>query len=257
MASQIPTRTSIHHAAPQKPKPKPSFGFALAGVVGELLITIAVLLGLYVVWQLWWTSATTEPARQQHVDNFIAAHPTAETPPNATIAHRTDSPPPVDTPPVGEVYGVLHVPKWDWMQVPIAEGIDQWILDSAFAGHYPQTQQPGELGNFAMAAHRRTYGNNFRRVDILEPGDPLIVETVDAYLVYTMDSFEIVDPSQGSVLLPVPNQNGAVATERMMTMTTCHPEYGSTHRYIVYSKLQYWTDKADGKPELLQDEPER
>ena len=257
MVSQTPTRATVHHAAPQRPKPKVSPGFVILGVIGELLITAAIFLGLYVVWQLWWTSATTEPARQKYVNTFIEEHPTPVTSPGATITHRTDDPPPVTTVPVGTTYGVLHVPKWDWMQIPIAEGTAQWVLDNAFAGHYEETNQAGEVGNFALAAHRRTYGNNFRRVDILEPGDPLIVETADAYLVYTMDSYEIVDPSQSTVLLPVPNQPDAEPTERIMTMTTCHPEFGNSERYIVYSKLQYWTDKAEGKPELLQEEPER
>ena len=48
---------------------------------------------------------------------------------------------------------------------------------------------------------------------------------------------EIVEPSNGNVLLPVPDHPGATATQRLMTMTTCHPMYSSAQRLIVYSKL--------------------
>lgn len=226
------------------------------GVIGELLITAAIVIGLYVVWQLWWTTFMVQGGVNDQIEAFQNQNPTpvVQTPPE----HRTDDPPSVGDVSVPEVYGVLHVPKWNWMQIPIAEGtLQHEILDLGYAGHYVETQQAGELGNFALAGHRRTYGNNFRRVDILKPGDPIIVETKNAYLVYEMQSFEIVQPTQTSVLLPVPNHPNEVPTKRIMTMTTCNPEYGNTERYIVYSEMKYWTAKDQGKPELLWDEPTR
>ena len=171
--------------------------------------------------------------------------------------NRYDAPPIIDEPAYGETFGVLHVPKWDWMQIPITQGTTKEILDTGNAGHYVETQLPGQVGNFALAGHRRTYGNNFRRVDILTPGDQLVVETKDAYLVYEMDSFEIVLPSAVGVLLPVPNEPGVKPTQRLMTMTTCHPEFGNSERYIVYSKFAFWTTKDDGVPQILLDEPVR
>lgn len=265
MTSPFPTRSELRNAQlnsnpipPQsqaKPQKKVGFFWHLLGFVGEVLITIAIFLGLYVVWQLWWTTAQVEPLRQAQVNTFQEKNPTPAT--DIEPEHRTDQPPGVGEVSIGETYGVLHVPSWDWMQIPIAQGTEQWILDQAYAGHYVDTQQPGEIGNFAVAGHRRTYGNNFRAVDKLVPGDVLVVETADAYMVYTMDSFEIVDPSQSQVLFPVPNQPEIVPTERIMTMTTCHPEFGNSERYIVYSKMQYWTAKSEGKPGVLRDEPVR
>ena len=74
-----------------------------------------------------------------------------------------------------------------------------------------------------MAAHRRSYGSNFRRIDILQNGDQVVVETKNAWMIYTMYEKEIVLPTQSSVVLPVPNQEGVEPTERLMTMTTCNP----------------------------------
>lgn len=252
MAVEHPAGVRVQHAGTPR-RQKGGAGSTLLGIIGELLITIAFLLGMYVVWQLWWTTATVAPIRQANIENFQEDFPTPITETSPT--ERTDAPPAVGNIPENETYGVMHIPRWDWMQIPLAQGTSQYILDQAFAGHYMDTQQVGEIGNFAVAAHRATYGNGFRYVHFLEPGDPIVVETANAYVVYEMDSFEIVQPDQTSVLFPVPNDPEAIATERIMTMTTCHPEFGSTERYIVYSKFKYWTDKSEGIPEVLKDEP--
>ena len=55
------------------------------------------------------------------------------------------------------------------------------------------TTQPGGVGNFSVAGHRRTYGNNFRWIDRLTQGDKVVVEVDDRYLVYSMVSSEIID----------------------------------------------------------------
>lgn len=183
---------------------------------------------------------------------FEARHP----PVRHAGRHRTDAPPPVGDVPIGEVYGVLHVPTWQWMRMPIAQGVEQWILDKGYAGHYPQTAQAGEIGNFSLAGHRRTYGNNFRQIDRLRRGDRLIVETAKAYIVYGVESHEIVWPTDVQVVAPVPDRPGVTPTERWMTLTTCHPEYGNTQRYIVHAKFRYWTAKSDGVPDELLDEPQ-
>ncbi|MEG2578439.1 MAG: galactose-1-phosphate uridylyltransferase [Glutamicibacter sp.] len=42
---------------------------------------------------------------------------------------------------------------------PVTYGVEDHVIDNLGIGYYPTTQQPGELGNFAVAAHRqsRTY----------------------------------------------------------------------------------------------------
>ena len=44
-------------------------------VIGELLITIAVILGLFAVWQLYWTTYKVEGPRAQAVADFSSKHP--------------------------------------------------------------------------------------------------------------------------------------------------------------------------------------
>lgn len=245
--------TSPVPAPAQPPRSGPGFIRATIGVIGELLITVGLFLMLFVVWQLWWTSMVLEGPVRAEIEQFQEiAPPVTDT---FTEVRRTDDPPPVGEVAHGEIYALLHVPRWNWRIMPIAQGVTPDVLDNGWAGHYPETQQAGEIGNFALAAHRRTYMNNFRRIDTLEDGDPIVVETKDAYLVYEVYGREIVDPSAIRVVLPVPNEPNAIPTKRIMTMTTCHPEFGNTHRFVVWSEMKYWVSKEDGVPKVLDDEP--
>ena len=246
-------RRGARRVAPTPGRRRGSFFRSLLSFVGELLITAGLFLLLFIVWQLWWTSFELEGDVKAQIATFQQEHPPLD---EFTPTHRTDAPPQIGDVPMGEIYALLHVPRWNYRVMPIAQGTMPAVLNYGWAGHYPDTQQAGEVGNFAIAAHRRTYGNNFRRIDTLEDADPIVVETDDAYLVYEVYGREIVDPTATRVVLPVPNEPGAVPTKRIMTMTTCHPEFGNTERFVVWSEMKYWVAKSEGIPEILRDEPE-
>lgn len=246
-AQGIPRHVRV---SPREPHSTATF----TSVMGEILCTLGLLIILYVFWQLYWTTWMVQGQLDEALADFHSQYAAADV--DGEPEHRTGDPPSVGEVAEGEVYAVLHVPQWNWMQIPVAEGTDSSVLDLGYAGHYVTTQQAGEVGNFALAGHRRTYGNNFRRVDILQEGDQMVVETKDAYLVYEVIGYEIVQPNAVEVLYPVPHNEYAQPTERLMTLTTCHPEYGNSERYIVYTKMVYWTDKSEGVPGILSDEPE-
>jgi sortase A len=232
---------------------------AVFGGLGELLITIGVIFGLFVVWQLWWTTVQSSAAAETLMTQFQESLPEA---PEVVGELRTDAPPVPAPAAEGDTIGALIVPAWYGKTdntMPIVEGTATELLNKAVAGHYSQTQQVGEVGNFALAGHRRTYGNSFRFVNELEKGDQVIVETASTWYVYEVTSHEIVLPSQVEVIAPVPNQPGAVPTERILTLTTCHSptlgEYGNSHRWITYATFVGWMDRADGMPEQVLSDP--
>ncbi|QOX81690.1 class E sortase [Nanchangia anserum] len=172
--------------------------------------------------------------------------------PNRISTDERTSPPPAVSPvSYGQLMGALHVPRWNQMVIPVREGTGHDVLDTGAAGHYPTTALPGEIGNFSVAAHRRSYGSNFRRIDVLREGDPVVMETKDAWLVYHVTRYRIVAPTDGQVVLPVPDQPGVAPTQRLMTMTTCHPEYGNWQRYIVHLELHHWVPRNTGIPKEL------
>lgn len=226
----------------------------LVGVVGELLITAGVLLGLFVVWQLWWTDVEANSYQADVLEDWREKEGVVQAPPQEG-ERRTDPPPIPAAVGEGELLGTLHIPRLGDYERTIAHGVGMGsVLNRGYIGHYPDTQLPGEIGNFATAAHRQSYGAPYKEIEQIVVGDSLIVETADAYLVYHVTGTEVVHPSQVEVIAPVPNEPGVAPTARTITLTTCHPLFSAAERWITYGELQYWIDKNEGKPaELLEE----
>ena len=87
-----------------------------------------------------------------------------------------------------------------------------------------------------------------RNVDKLKAGDPIIVGTKDAYFVYYVNSSYVVSPNDVDVVAPVPKQPETKPTERLMTITTCHPPFVSDKRWIIHAKYDHWVARSDGIP---------
>ena len=50
----------------------------------------------------------------------------------------------------------------------------------------------------------------------------------------------------------MPGQLGAEPTERLLTLTTCHPKYSARQRLIISATLTEERAKADGPPAELE-----
>ena len=236
---------------------------AAVGVVGELLITAGVLLGLIVVWQLWWTDVVAGREQAEIVDDLGWARQPAATPsptptPSAepTAGPRRDEPAPVlPEPAEGTTFATLSVPRWgaDYVR-PISQGTSRSrVLDPLGIGHYEGTAMPGAIGNFAVAGHRVTYNKPFNRIEEVMVGDALVVQTESTWYVYRATGAEVVAPSDVDVVAPVPGLPGETPTEAVMTLTTCHPMYSARERFVLHAALDYWMPVADGVPVELTD----
>lgn len=58
-------------------------------------------------------------------------------------------------------------------------------------------------------------------------------------------------PSDTGVIEPVPRKSGFDGPGRYLTLTTCDPEWGSSHRLIAWAHLDATQPVTDGKPEAL------
>ena len=96
-------------------------------------------------------------------------------------------------------------------------------------GHYPHTPLPGQPGNAAIAGHRTTYGAPFYDLDDLEPGDEILVRTLQGEFTYEVTSTEVVSPDQTQVLAPTDDDR--------LTLTTCEPRFSARRRLIVTALL--------------------
>ena len=105
-------------------------------------------------------------------------------------------------------------------------------------GHVPGTALPGQIGNFAVAAHRVTAGNPFYRLNDLRPGDKVMIETAAVTYTYQVTTTELVLPDDTAVLDPVPGHPRQHPSEAMITLITCDPPWTGTHRIIVFGSLE-------------------
>ena len=128
---------------------KPHIALRLTGVLGELMITVGVLVGLFVVWQLWWTDVQAGREQEQALEDLGWTAPPPELVPAVEVPE--ELPPEIPEPAAGETFASLLVPRFgaDY-EVTIAEGVGKKeILDTGAVGHYPETALPGALGNFS------------------------------------------------------------------------------------------------------------
>lgn len=232
-------------------KPSSALSKALR-ILGSTLICAGVLLMGYAAWMNWGTDIGVPQKMTSAVQAFQETSPSSPSTQPESSDIRTDAPPSPRDKKVGEAIGVLHVPSWG-MEIPVIEGSTPYILDQGNAGHYEGTAGAGEVGNFALAGHRRTYGHNFRHLDMIGAGDVVVMETEDAWLIYEWRSSDVVDPKDVAVIYPVPNEPiGTTPTERLLTMTTCWPEYGNSERLVAHFVLDHWVPKSAGTPTEIQ-----
>jgi sortase A len=223
-----------------------STGRRAVRTAGEILITLGAVLLLFSVYQLFWTNVSADLATQQVTDQIRSEwqyyhHPTGGTSGATTV--------PAFNP--GQGFALLHIPRLGhgWVR-PIVQGVTLDDLKKG-VGHYPQTAAPGQIGNFAVAGHRATNGQPFASLDLLRPGDPVVVETESTWYVYRVDRTRIVAPTHVSVLLPVPDEPGVKPTKAIITLTTCNPRWASYQRMIVTGTLVETRPKSEGPPAVL------
>ncbi|MGL5859511.1 MAG: class E sortase, partial [Angustibacter sp.] len=181
--------------------------------VGELLITLGLVLLLLVAWQLWWTDLASGRQQNRITQNLEQSFDDLTSGQERGIRNV----------PLGDAFALIRIPRFgrDYVR-PVLRGIELDILKDG-VGYYPQTAEPGRVGNFAIAGHRVTYGKPFNRIDELRDGDPIVIETRTRWFVYRVTGRTIVTPDRIDVVAPVPQRPGVKPTRRLMTLTACHP----------------------------------
>lgn len=237
---------------PETKEPKKKFASGkLIQVIGEVLITAGLVLGLFSFWQLYINDSIAGAELTQKAQEYEPVAPSAspsETPKNPLVDVKKAKK-------EGKVFAKLYVPglkpKWESL---VAQGTRWKVINVYGVGHYMNTQWPGEVGNFAVAGHRGGFGGPFRNVDKLGPGDKAWVETNDGWYVYKYLDTKIVLPSDVGVIRPVPEfLPGAKKGKKYMTFTSCDPVFVNTHRIIIWFELEAVFPLDFGMPQDLKD----
>jgi sortase A len=224
----------------------------VVGGIGRVLIATGLLMFAFVAYQLWGTgleyaqaqnrlendfdqllagaaTSTTVTATTEPGSSVEGTAPTTPATSASTVAPTTSPPATVPDFSAGDVMARIEIPSIGLDSYVVA-GVDPGDLKKG-PGHYPATPMPGQLGNAAVAGHRTTYGQPFYRLDEVNPGDEIVLTTVQGRFVYRATGSEVVGPDRSDV---VATTDPDVAR---LTLTTCHPRYTAANRLIVYADL--------------------
>jgi LPXTG-site transpeptidase (sortase) family protein len=192
-------------------------------VLSDALITFAIFAIMYAGYQTVWSM-------------YVSQQNVAEAKAEVELKWTND---PASKPELHKGFAFIYIPRLQdkvW-ELPITRGVDPEDLVSGL-GHYPDNALPGEKGNFALAGHRATYGEPLANIDQLKQNDEVIIQTSSNWYIYKLILDEIVEPDAMWVLDENPggiiNKTGV---EEMITLTTCHPRWGSTSRWIWWGVL--------------------
>lgn len=229
------------------------------GIAGELLVTTGVFVLLFLSWHIWFNDIIAGTIQDRSAarlsgswrgdgSSIVEFDRAAGTSRGA----RDQSAPPIVNPANPAVaFATMIVPRFGKTYTrAIAETVSTTdVLDdpSAGIGHYPTTSQLGQAGNFAVAAHRTTYGAPFADIDQLRVGDRIYIETDAGWYIYRFRNMEYVWPTDTKVLDAVP-ETTLNTTDRILTMTSCHPKLSSAERFVAYSVFESFVPRSNGVP---------
>lgn len=125
----------------------------------------------------------------------------------------------------GNAIAVLDIPDYS-IRGQIVEGTDDETLKN-YIGKFAASADPGQIGNFSLAAHNNIYTELFRNLHKVQVGDKVRVVTKTHEYIYTVTSTQTVDPTRTDVL-----KGG---TKREITMITC--TQAATKRIVVKGEL--------------------
>jgi sortase A len=122
----------------------------------------------------------------------------------------------------------IQIPTID-VDAPVVQG-DGWEQLKKGVAQHIGTANPGEIGNIVLSGHIDIYGEVFRNLDRLQPGDAVILFTSQRQYTYVVTGTRIVEPTAVEVMDPTPNAT--------LTLISCHPYLVDTHRIVVSAVLQ-------------------
>lgn len=121
----------------------------------------------------------------------------------------------------------LQIPRLN-VDAPVVQG-DGWEQLKKGVGQHIGSANPGQNGNVVLSAHNDVYGELFRYLDQLLPGDEVIVFTQQRQYVYVVDRTVLVEPTAVEVMASTGNPT--------VTLISCYPYLVDSQRIVVFARL--------------------
>ena len=137
-------------------------------------------------------------------------------------------PPPLPTP-GPEQARIIEIPTIG-VNAPIVPGVYDWEQLKRGVGHHTGSALPGQSGNMVLAAHNDIYGEIFRDLNKLSPGDEFTVSTGTRSYTYVVTKIEIVEPTEVDVMQATDYASA--------TLISCYPYRINTQRIVVFADLK-------------------
>lgn len=115
------------------------------------------------------------------------------------------------------------------VDAPIVQG-DGWEQLKKGVGQHIGSSNPGQQGNVVLAAHNDIFGEIFRELDKLEPGDGVVLFTNQRSYTYVVVDTQIVEPTRVEVM--------AGTEQPTLTLISCYPYLVNNKRIVVTARLQ-------------------
>ena len=262
---------------PQWPQPREQKRVRPTQVIGELLLTVGVFLLLFAFYESYWTNLASHEKQNEAQQQLEKQWDGNWVNPRERRA-----------PAQGDAFARMFIPAFgsDY-QFAIVQGVDEQSLLIG-PGHYPDTQLPGEPGNFAVAGHRVGKGAPFNDLGALKACDAIVVETQSEWVTYRVLPMALDAPtrrSEGAGCLPAelsermasgdysgvqgrhitvpgdvnvinplpetPSVDVAPGAAGLLTLTTCHPQFSNAQRMIIHAVQTETMPKNPSDPGAL------
>ena len=122
----------------------------------------------------------------------------------------------------------IQIPSID-IDAPVVQG-DGWEQLKKGVGQNVGSANPGQNGNVVLSAHNDVYGEIFRYLDKLAPGDQVVLYTQQRQYVYVVDRTAVVEPTAVEVM--------ASTGSPTVTLISCYPYLVDKQRIVVFARLQ-------------------
>lgn len=150
-----------------------------------------------------------------------------EIPPHLRAYVQSITPVPISTPAPAQATRI-QIPALS-IDAIVVHGND-WEQLKIGVGHSVGSANPGERRNLVLAAHNDVYGELFRYLDRLKPGDEVMVYAGQQRYRYVISGSRIIEPTQVEVMAPTSTPS--------VTLISCYPYLVDTKRIVVFGELQ-------------------